>query len=71
MLCISISKDTRKNISQVVGVDYSVIRDYEPFEEMSMIGRKLSFSKKGYLKKVGRGNSLLARHKIMQLVHLF
>ena len=64
MLNISISKDTQKNISHVVGADYSAIIDYDPLEEMSLIGRPVFFSKKRDLKKVGRGNPLLARHKI-------
>ena len=64
MLNISISKDTQKNISQVVGADYSAIIDYDPLEEMSLIGRTVLFSKNRDLKKVGRGNPLLARHKI-------
>ena len=51
MLNISISKDTQKNISQVVGVDYSAIIDYDPLEEMSLIGRPVLFSKKRDLKK--------------------
>lgn len=64
MLNILISKDTQKNISQVVGADYSAIKDYDPLEEMSLIGRPVFFSKKRDLKKIGRGNPLLVRHKI-------
>lgn len=64
MLNISISKDTQKNISQVVGAEFSAIINYEPLEEMSLICRPVFFSKKRDLKKVGRGNPLLACHKI-------
>ena len=58
------AKIHKKNISQVVGVDYSAIIDYDPLEEMSLIGRPVLFSKKRDLKKIGRGNPLLVRHKI-------
>lgn len=64
MLNISISKDTQKNISQVVGAEFSAIIDYEPLEEMSLICRPVFFSKMRDLKKIGRGNPLLAHHKI-------
>ena len=70
MLNISISKDTQKNISQVVGVDYSAIIDYDPLEEKSLIGRPVLFSKKRDLKKIGRGNPLLARHKIRTMADI-
>lgn len=64
---LSLSKETQENISQVIGVDFASIVDYEPLEEMSLIGKTIVFSKKRNLKKIGRGNPLLARHKIRTL----
>ncbi|MBP3366712.1 MAG: hypothetical protein J6K96_06910 [Treponema sp.] len=59
-----LSKETQKNISRVIGVDYVSVVNYEPSEEMSLVGRMPVFSKKRDLKKIGRGNPLLSRHKI-------
>lgn len=59
-----LSKETQKNISRVIGVDYVSVVNYEPSEEMSLVGRMPVFSKKRGLKKIGRGNPLLSRHKI-------
>lgn len=59
-----LSKETQKNISRVIGVDYVSVVNYEPSEEMSLVGRMPVFSKKRDLKKIGRGNPLLSRYKI-------
>lgn len=59
-----LSKETKNNISQVIGIDFASIVEYEPLEEMTLVGKKVVFSKKTNLKKIGRGNPLLARHKI-------
>lgn len=59
-----LSKETQKNISKVIGADYTSIVAYEPFEEIHLVGKNVIFSKKRELKKIGRGNPLLARHKI-------
>lgn len=64
MSSLLISKETQRNISQVIGVDYASVVNYEPSEEMSLVGRMPVFSKKRDLKKIGRGNPLLSRHKI-------
>ncbi|MBQ1175648.1 MAG: hypothetical protein IIX56_04530 [Treponema sp.] len=42
---LSLSKETQENISQVIGVDFASIVDYEPLEEMSLIGKTIGFSK--------------------------
>lgn len=61
----SLVKETKTNISLTVGKNYEAIVNYEPLEVFSFIGGKVPFfSKIRNLKRVGRGNPLLARHKI-------
>ena len=67
---LSLSKETQRNISQVIGADFDSIVNYEPLEEMSFIGKMVVFSKKRNMKKIGRGNPLLARHKIRTMAEV-
>lgn len=59
-----LSKETQINISRVIGVDYASVVNYEPSAEMSLVGKMPVFSRKHDVKKIGRGNPLLSRHKI-------
>lgn len=61
---IHISLEITNNISKAIGLDYETIVEFDPMEESELIGKRISFSKKRDLRKVGRGNPLFARHKI-------
>lgn len=64
MIELSLNKQTKNNISQAIGTDYLSVVNYDPSEEMKLVGHNIVFSKKRDLKKIGRGNPLLSRHKI-------
>lgn len=61
---MTISKETQKNISKAIGADFMAVMECDPAEENSLICKTVGFSKSRDLRRIGRGNPLLARHKI-------
>lgn len=63
MFEFSLSPISISNIEKSVGLSFSEILNISD-EDKEKLESKLTFSKKRDLRKIGRGNPLLSRHKI-------
>lgn len=58
---------TKKNISSCIGKPFGEVIAIEPDDEKNLIRGKVIFSKRRDIRKLGRGNPLLARKRIRTL----
>lgn len=64
---LRLSELTKKNVSSCIGKPFGEIVAIEPDDEKNVVYGKVCFSKKRDIRKIGRGNPLLARKKIRTL----
>lgn len=67
MKILRLSELTKKNVSSCIGKPFCEIVAIEPDDEKNVIHGKVYFSKRRDIRKLGRGNPLLARKKIRTL----